>query len=212
MKKVFAAIFVFMFSFVNLVYANSYDGWMTVNMANEIEFQIPPTLEMQTERYINQIKNNAPQYMYDMMAKPTETKYIIQQRGLNDGSPDALKHFVRIFISIIDNEYEMPRFGEQLDVTKDELDEFNGIFLQAPGLVDIINPVHITDIDGKQAVRITYATQFPGYPVAINDEYYFYNGHKIYRVRIMIRSTEYQLWTDGNNDIRNVVKTLKLIN
>ena len=70
---------------------------------------------------------------------------------------------------------------------------------------------HITDIDGKQAVRITYATQFPGYPVAINDEYYFYNGHKIYRVRIMIRSTEYQLWTEGNNDIRNIVKTLKLI-
>ena len=195
---------------VDTVYAKTYNGWYTVKMGNEIEFQLPPTLELQSKEYEQIIKDASP-LGYLIAYPPGMNRIIAQQKGLNDKILEAFNHYIRVFVYINDTDIQFPLFGQPLDFTKAELEELDELISKGPYFVGISTPACITEVDGIPCVHMVYNTQYPNKPVAINDVYFFYNGYKFYKINMMIRSTEYALWTSGSNDVRNIVNTLSLI-
>ena len=203
----------------------SFDRWMTVKMNNEIEFQIPPNLEIQDKSYTDLVKKNDP-HNYNILNAPDRKRMVAQQKGLNDLSKESLSHYVRAVVEIFEYPDEFPKFGEPLNFTKREIEEFgnavaqegreipvtNGGKKEILKVVSVSNPAKIVRINGVDCILVSYDSKMGNRPIVKNDVYYFFNKHKIYRLMTMIRSTEYNLWTSGNTDIRNIVQTVKLAN
>ena len=204
--------------------AKSYDRWMTVKMNDEIEFQIPPNLEIQEDRYTNIIKKADPRG-YNTLHAPGRKRMVAQQKGLNDLSKEALSHYVRAVIEIFEGSDEFPAFGKSLNATKKEVEEFGNLIAregqefsmniggktQVMRVVAVTTPARVMHINGAECIFMSYDSKFENKPIVKNDVYCFFNKRKIYRLMTMIRSTEYNLWTTGNTDVRNIVQTLKLI-
>ena len=190
-------------------YAMTYNGWTTIKLENEIEFQIPPTLEVQSLDYKLKLVGTPFEHIaysdgYD--------KFIAQQKGLNDSVPEAFRHYVRVFVYLRDIDEDMPAFGENPDFSYDDLREFEQLIVSNdPAALGIVSPAGIVNINGNYCINLKYLSQSVNNPPAIRDKYYFFNGRRSYEVSLMIRTTEYDLWTGGSNDVRNIVKTLKLV-
>lgn len=204
--------------------AKSFDRWITVKMNDEIEFQIPPNLEIQEDRYKNIVKKVDPNG-YNTLHAPGRKRMVVQQKGLNDLSKEALSHYVRAVMEIFEYNDEFPAFGEPLNTTKKDAEEFGNLIAregqefsvniggktQVMRVVAITTPARVMRINGVECIFMSYDSKFDNKPIVKNDVYCFFNKRKMYRLMTMIRSTEYNLWTSGNTDIRNIVQTIKLI-
>ena len=148
-----------------------------------------------------------------------------QQKGLTDGLYGAKDHFVRVTVQVLtdDNEPQMPEFGKPLGLTANDLAVYEEIVINelknkfksinALGrkiqFLGVTKHAEIVYIDGKEALHYAFNSQIDGYPIVYNDEYYFFNRNKTYRLSTKIRSTEYAYWTQSGADVRNVVRTLQ---
>ena len=201
--------------------AMRFDGWTTLIIPGEVEFQIPPTMEVQGESYKALMKKFSPE-IYKGSYPKGSVKLMAQQKGLTDNAYVAKNYFVRATVQVTtdDNEPLFPKFGkplgfspEDLAVLEDSLIEGLKMGLDSPSarnfrIVGITQHTELIRIDGKEAVHFAYISQNKGYPPVYNDIYMFYNRNKIYRVSTMIRSTEYAYWTQIGSDVRNIVRTL----
>ena len=202
--------------------AMRFNGWTTLIIPGEVEFQIPPTMEVQGESYKALMKMYSPETYRGSYPEGT-VKLMAQQKGLTDSNYIAKNYFVRATVQVItdDSEPPFPKFGEPLGfssedmaVLDDALIEGLKIGLNSPSarnarILGITQHAELVRIDGKEAVHFAYNSQNEGYPPIYNDVYMFYNRNKIYRVSTMIRSTEYAYWTQSGADVRNIVKTLQ---
>ena len=205
--------------------AKSYDRWITVKMNDEIEFQIPPILEIQEDRYTNIAKKADPNG-YNILHAPGRKRMVAQQKGLNDLSKEALSHYVRSVIEIFEYPDDFPKFGEPLNFSQKDVEEFGNAAAQVGReipmtsggktevlkIVSVTTPAKVVRVNGVECIFLAYDSKLGNRPIVKNDVYFFFNRHKIYRLMTMIRSTEYNLWTNGNNDVRNIVQTIKLAN
>ena len=208
----------------NIQTAKSYDRWTTVKMNDEIEFQIPPNLEIQEDRYTDIAKKADPNG-YNILHAPGRKRMVAQQKGLNDLSKEALSHYVRSVIEIFEYPDDFPKFGEPLNFSKKDVEEFGNSAAQVGReipmtsggkteilkIVSVTTPAKIVRVNGVECIFLAYDSKLGNRPIVNNEIYFFFNKRKIYRIMTMIRSTEYNLWTTGNTDVRNIVQTLKLI-
>ena len=204
---------------------NSYDKWMTIKMNDEIEFQIPPNLEIQGGRYKDMWKNNDSKGFY-MLNIPGHKRIVAQQKGLNDLSQEAFSHYVRAIMEIYEFKEELPRFGERLNFSKKEVEEFGKTVAYAGQestrtvngktqkitVTAITTPAKVISVNGNECIFMAYDSKLDNNPLVENNIYFFFNKNKMYKFTTMIRTTEYNLWTTGNTDVRNIVKTIKLVN
>lgn len=208
----------------NVQVAKTYDRWTTVKMNDEIEFQIPPNLEIQEASYKNVVKKADPRG-FSVLNAPDRKRMVAQQKGLNDFSKEALSHYVRAVMEIVECPDEFPKFGEPLNITQKEAEEFGNTIVrkgqefpmtiggktETVKVVSITTPARVMNVNGVECIFLAYDSKLGSRPIVKNDVYFFFNKRKIYRLMTMIRSTEYNLWTNGETDIRNIVQTIKLI-
>ncbi len=222
-------ISVFLFSIVlslitTICFADAvrFNGWTTLMIPGEVEFQIPPTMEAQSESYKALMKLYSPN-VYKSSYPGGSVKLMAQQKGLSDGIYGAKNHFVRATVQVVtdDSEPLMPEFGQPLGLTSEDLNILEQEFLQ--GIYNALNSnptmrflgitqhAEIKYVDGKETVHFAYNSQNEGYPPVYNDLYILFNRNKIYRVSTMIRSIEYDYWTQSGADVRDIVRTLQPI-
>ncbi len=194
----------------------SYEGWQNVIIPKEVAFQIPPTLEVQSENYKNKLKEVAPKAYEKMYSNPL--KLYVQQKGLNDNNKEAFNQYVRVIIEVIhENDRDFPKWGEPFSLTQDELNRFEDVFLgfanqqMNQSSMKLIKKKNssIDKINGTSCIHFSYDTQMNDNPVIYNDVYIFFDKQKIYKVQTMIRSTEYDSWTNTKDDVRKIVNTLR---
>lgn len=210
-----------------VIKAKTFDGWTTVKMNNEIEFQIPPTMEIENDKYAS-IGKKAEPGLYKLIHVPDGNIITAQQLGLNSMSKEAFKHYVRAIMVIIDSPEELPAFGEPLKFTNEELkeleDEFRQDFYayaekfkaadrQHRGffLVGVTSPYKVVKINGVDCLHFSYTTQLGDNPFVSNDIYLFMNKKKAYKLSIMIRTTENHLWTAKGMNVLDIPQTVQLI-
>lgn len=231
MKKIIAFLLLSFFILLSGCAANTlsqkpivpktYNGWITVKFNNEVEFQMPPTLEIQSDIYKNRLKELNPR-LYELSYPEGRNWIILQQKGLNDRTKEAFNHFVRVFVYIIDSKDEYPAFGKPLGFSNTDLRDFENIIVQGEKaksqengipiqVLGVTTPAHVVNINGAEFVHMAYDTKSGNNPVANRELYVCLNKKKMYKISMMIRSTERGLWTSGNNDVRNLVQTFKLI-
>ncbi len=193
-------------------FAETYDGWITVKAGEELEFQIPPTMEVQSEAY--QKAHDSPEFRKSVNAN-CELRMVAQQKGLNDNIKEAYSHYVRAVLKIIPMPEYVHKWGEKIEATNQELKEFNDLIVSSAydddtiKLVGISQPTRISHVNNIPCLYTRYETQYNNNPFVINEIYHFFNGKKCYTFLTMIRSTEYEHWTSGKNDVRAIVKTIR---
>ncbi len=193
----------------------TYEGWSPVIIPKEVALQIPPTVEVQSENYKNKLKEVAPE-VYEKMYKNNPLKLYIQQKGLNDNNREAFDKYVRIIVEVIHEDgRDFPKWGEPFSLTQDELNRFENVYLNSAtnrmssGGVKLMKKKNssIDKINGSSCIHFSYDTQSNDNPVVYNDVYIFFNKDKVYKIQTIIRSTEYDTWTSGKNDVRKIVNT-----
>ena len=178
----------------SICFANAlrFNGWTTLIIPGEVEFQIPPTMEVQGESYKALMKMYSPE-TYRGSYPEGSVKLMAQQKGLTDASHIAKNYFVRATVQVTtdDNEPLFPKFGkplgfspEDLAVLEDALIEGLKMGLDSPSarnfrIVVITQHTELIRIDGKEAVHFAYISQNKGYPPVYNDIYMFYDRNKI---------------------------------
>ena len=206
--------------------AMRFNGWTTLIIPGEVEFQIPPTMEVQGESLKALMKLYSPE-TYRGSYPEGSVKLMAQQKGLTDANYIAKNYFVRATVQVAtddSSEPSFPSFGESLGFSSDELSALDEALIEGikatmnlstmrnVRFLGVTKHAEIVHIDGKEAVHFAYNTQNKGYPPLYNDVYLFYNRNKVYRVSTMIRSTEYGYWTQPGADVRDIVRTLRPLN
>ena len=210
-----------------VIKAKTFDGWTTVKMNNEIEFQIPPTMEIQNDKYTSIVKNAQPG-LNNLVKTSESNRLVAQQLGLNSLDKNSLKHYVRAIMEIIDFPEELPAFGEPLKFTNEELKELENDFrrdfynyaekfkaadIKHRGfyLVGVTSPYKVIKINGVDCLHFSYDTQLGDNPFVNNDIYLFANKKKVYKLSIMIRTTENHLWKAKGMNVLDIPQTVQLI-
>ena len=196
--------------------AKTYNGWITVKVENELEFQIPPTLELQSKDYQNAIQQRNPSF-YKLVNPGNNPRIVAQQKGLNERTQESLSHYARAILQISSFSDSGPKWGEPLNFTKQEFREYRDIFREDlrknlpkdTKLIKISQDPKIINVNGVECINVKYDTQYKNNPIVNSELYVFYNGTKIYRFQTLIRSTEYDYWTSKDFDIRDIVNTIK---
>ncbi len=199
--------------------SKTYDGWSTIKIEGDIEFQIPPTMEIQSKEFQDLIRQVKPDYYKIVTRNNKLQRIVVQQKGLNDYDPKAKEKYVRAIIKIDTKPISVfPKWGEDLagvyseaELKKLEGELLNGTkFNSSMRFVKVNQHMKITKVNDISCINMEYETQLGQNPVVMNSVYMFYNENKMYQVLIMIRSTEYEYWTEKDNDVRNIIKTVSL--
>lgn len=192
-------------------YAVTYNGWTTIKMSDKVEFQIPPTMEIQSDKY----RSLSP--TLEKTLNPYNLPRIVaQQKGLNRLAPYAFSQYVRAVFKIVPTLELLPKWGEKIEVTAEDLAEIERQYLPHPEdgnikLIGVSQHAKIISMNGGQYINIKYETQYNNNPIVYNDFYMTFNGYEIYVFLTMIRSTEVGYWTDSANDVRNIVRTIRIL-
>ncbi len=210
---------------VNDNQAKTYSGWTTIKVEGEIEFQIPPTMELESRDYqVIEQKNAKNLYNIDFQNLVTDggeiLRIVAHQKGLNEHEENAKKQYVRAIVKIQkESEDAYPKWGDNISVsTKDlkyiEEGLINGAIQHIQGikLVGISQHLKVVKVNGISCLHGKYETQMGSRPIVNNDVYMFWNTNRMYIVQTLIRSTEYKYWTAQDVDVRNIVNTFKPCN
>ena len=196
--------------------AKSYNDWTTIKVEGEIEFQIPPTMEMQSEEWKG-IENIIPNFINDVTDNGKIQRIVAHQKGLNQHEENAKKKYARLIIKIgKESEEVYPKWGEDISFSNEDLKYAEegliiGVMKMQPEykLVGISQKMKAIKVNGISCLNMKYETQWGDRPVVKNDVYMFFNKDRIYILQTLIRSTEYEYWTSKDADMRNIVNTFK---
>ena len=70
---------------------------------------------------------------------------------------------------------------------------------------------YVKNINGIDCIYFKYNSKYENNPMAVNEEYLFFNGDRCYQISILYRSTQKDIWTSESNDIRQTIKTIKFL-
>ena len=191
--------------------ARKYDNWTTVKLSPKISFQIPPTMEIQSDVY-----KSKESELIRMVNPYNLPRIVAQQKGLNNMEKEAFSHYARAVLKIVPlTEYTFS-WGDKLTLSAEDLSDIEAVCLDgtdtgAIKLVAITQHAKVVDLNEGQCVNIKYHTKYQDYPIAYNDCYYIFNGDELYVFLTMIRSTEYDYWTSTGRDMRNIVYTIDIL-
>lgn len=213
-----------------------YNNWQTYSIKGMGEFQVPPTMELQSQNYRTATKNVVDKAGYgdkstDRMYKEAleGSRIVFQQRGLNaamsefqqkgpgnigQASRDAMAKYSRVVFRIEDAP-GVPKLGDKLDFSKADLDEYTKAITQensnSPIMPKVIScrPAVVENINGIECIHIEYLTQLKTNPPTQNHTYIFFNKNKTYTIVIMYRTSQLDVWNGQGQDLRDVVKTIK---
>lgn len=188
----------------------SYNGWVVVKVDNIAAFQMPPMMEIQTEEY--------RKLSHDPNVHLAEGNLNCQQKGLNAMNEFGRSHYARILFRTGPVKDKFPAYGQPLGFTDKDIKEFDA-YLQKLNTeqlkklqIQIIKwePIKKDFVNGAECLHAYYTRQLKDKPVVGVDSYYFFNNDKLHTLIISSRLKENNFWHAPNQDLRNVVKTLKI--
>lgn len=196
--------------------AKTYNGWTTIKIEDEVEFQIPPTMEIQSGEYQAAIQKRNPNFYQIVTQGGNLQRIVAQQKGLNEKEKSAYKQYARAVIKIGREAGDVyPKWGDEIPLSEKDLKEMESDFIDGTisnskgKLIGISQHLKIVKVNGINCLNMKYETQLDNNPIVNNDMYMFFNKNKLYQVLTMIRSTEYEYWTSKDADMRNIVNTFK---
>lgn len=198
--------------------AKTYNGWTTIKIEDEVEFQIPPTLELESESYkqfIHELASNQYSDIYRNTPNNVIEQIYTHQKGFNEREPQALERHASASLRIKRTKTTFPQWGETLSFTEKDLNSFENAILRSAkrfhGEVNVNIKQHpkIEKVNGVSCIHAKYELQISNEPNIDCDTYMFCNGNRLYTLGIEMRSKEFDYWTAKDVDIRNIVNTLK---
>ena len=185
----------------------TYPGWNTITIGDVASLQYPPTMEVQNDKYRSILGTKAPGH----------NEVIIQQYGLNDMTPEGRSRYARVLFKTKNSDIKVP-LNEKLTFSKSDLDELSTVFYDSlkpemnliSGRILTKEPTQIKTINGIDCLYNSYTRQIKNKPVVIVHSYHYFNNQYIHQIMISYRESEKSYWNAPDNDIRNVVNTLKI--
>lgn len=188
-----------------------YEGWQDVDIPGRFSFQIPPTMELQSE--LNK------EFQDSLIGPLLSDAIMVQQKGLNERESKAFDTFARIII-YPDAQSEVPglKLGSNLRTffTQKDLDALSNILrkefeISAPQnpLGDVIKIVswggtNIADVNNYTCLLTTFMRTVNDNPPAKVYAYTIYNSEKIHTITVSYRITDSDKW---EGDLEKVINT-----
>ncbi|MCR5029838.1 MAG: hypothetical protein K5982_00020 [Selenomonadaceae bacterium] len=204
--------------------AKTYNGWTTVKIEDDVEFQIPPTLELRANEFQKMLNDNTLEIaneLYKFTNKNLVQQIVAQTKGTNELDPTAIEHFVTVKFRIERFSNTLPKWGEDLKFTSKSLKDHDQEIIEQictyyksiPEFKSfdayIIKPSKILEINGTKCTYGQMGMKWEGQEELVIDSYLFFNGDRTYNFSITVKASDYGYWTTKDNDLRNIVNTFK---
>lgn len=146
-----------------------------------------------------------------------ETKNIKNYNLLSDNAKKAFSEYARVCIDIIYGDTGV-RIKDKLYLSREDLNELteariNAFKQKTDGKIKLLDyeKAYVKNINGIDCIYFKYNSKYENNPMAVNEEYLFFNGDRCYQISILYRSTQKDIWTSESNDIRQTIKTIKFL-
>ena len=214
------SLFTFNIGFAEYTTVATYAGWTTVDIPGVMRFQIPPTMEIQSEGYkkkTEQIGGNTYEFMKALKAYTT-LQFVANQKGLNAGTKFGFGHYSRVLADMIPASGAFGS-GHRLNLTKKELTELRPIMAanikQGYSLdprwhftMNYFSPIVVQNISGKDCLTFAYIRTLDNKPPVVVHCFNFYGKKHDLNFQISYRITERNIWEYPGNDLRDVLNTV----
>jgi len=224
MKRYFIFIFLISFSILSgcgsksvgeTKTVHSYNGWTIVKVGEIATFQIPPTMEVQSDAY--------RQKAGDLGIVVNNENIVCQQKGLNqqEPGPSNKMQYARVLFVTTPMQPAGPDYGQPLGISSKDLKNLETLLKQsiiqdeskvAGNRIKFLHwlPLAVVKINGIECLHISYERQLQSNPVVKVDNYKFFNKDKIHNFTISSRISEKNIWHAQGQDIDNIVNTLRI--
>ena len=147
----------------------------------------------------------------------SETKNIKNYNLLSDNAKKAFSEYARVCIDIIYGDTGV-KIKDKLYLSREDLNELteariNAFKQKTDGKIKLLDyeKAYVKNINGIDCIYFKYNSKYENNPMAVNEEYLFFNGDRCYQISILYRSTQKDIWTSESNDIRQTIKTIKFL-
>lgn len=196
-----------------MVWAVENKSWQTIYIKELGSIAIPSTMEVQQGDYLRYQNEIYQRMEYDT------PQLVIQQKGLNELSKQALQKYVRV---LINTEYGKVNEFEKLDFdissySKIEIDQLSRFYksliessFKGTGLLLIdYFPLKLEKINGMSCLHISYIRQLNDNPPVRVDAYIFHNSDRMHELTLSYRLNEEHIW---KADLKKVLSSFNIIN
>lgn len=188
-------------------------GWQHVEIPEVGTIDIPPSMEVQSEKYA-QLNQALKKSLLEDSAGATGEKITIQQKGLNAFDPTATKSYVRVMVETdVGSAGDFENLNSRFEVTSDELREISTLFrTQAENQVIRILQWDVPSVElvnGMQAFRLSYRRQYQDNPPARVTTYMFQNHDRMHRLTMSYRESERSKWL---SDFPTILSSFRITN
>lgn len=209
--------------------AQTYKDWITVDVKGVGTFQIPPTMEVQTDEFRNAALKSANKLGSEAIIEAQKQRalasqlgsVICQQKGLNSEGVEgkASKNYARVVFSTIKvKDQKVPTYGHALGLKAEDIKSFGEITKEGiianekPLSMKYVKwePMKSEIINGAECLVLSYDRQFKDNPIVHVDRYTFFDEDRIFVMEISSRVSEKDIWHAKDKDINDIVTTLSV--
>lgn len=182
-------------------------GWELIAIPGIGTMRIPSSMEVQSEEY---------RALKEELTGASSDTFIVQQRGLNDGSEDAQHTYARIMVSCTQGnpgDYREADFDPDI-YTDEDLEELDYYFEQetrsqlANGGIEIRDwsPLEFLHLNGTTCLHLSYSRAGDEGETTVVDVYAFPRNDRLVRVTLSYRASDSDMW---KNDLETSLHTLE---
>lgn len=209
----------------------SYPGWINVKVDETAIFQIPPTMEIQSDGYRKKVVDAAKDDPVKLRRVQKQQNLgtrkgnsVCQQIGLNDAGPGPAeqKNYARVkFVTMpLEGKGSVPTYGQPLGLNPSQINEYgeitkNGLMESERAVNPNVKflkwePMQSVIINGVECLHIAYEEQKGDYPVLQVDVYNFFNKDRVHTLTISYRVKDAEMWHAQGKNINDIVNTLQI--
>lgn len=181
--------------------------WELVTIPDIGTMRIPPSMEVQSEEY---------RTMKEELISTSSDTFIVQQRGLNEGLPEAQNTYARIMVSYArgnPGDYREADFDPD-NFTESDVEELDVYFERetrtqlANGGIEIIDwyPFEFLRLNGTTCLHMSYSRAGEDSETTRVNVYAFPRNDRLVRVTISYRASDASMWSD---DLELALSTLE---
>lgn len=188
--------------------------WQVFTVPNEFEFHIPFSMMLEEDSALKFSRlDGVEQQQKDLTLMFVPNKRITGKK---------LNAKVILNIMINDDEVGYPQWGESIPFTSAELEKWEKDYIAyfadksllentGDAFYNVVASASILKISGTEAINFVFTSFDERNKLRYNFVCDFYNGSHVYSFLVSIPFEELEYWTRLNNDIRDIIKTVKPI-
>lgn len=189
------------------------NNWKRIYIKNVGNFDLPPTMEIQSGLYKEFSDESRKIRGYDA---PT---IIAQQKGLNDFGKEGFAKYSRVILETdigTSGAYEKLNFdfstipqSEIAKLSNTYKEQYKQSFINTDFKIIEWFPLKIEKINGMSCIHICYKRQLSNNPLVIVNTYIFQNYDRMHTLTLSYRISETDYWKD---DFALILKSFRITN